>query len=302
MKFHRLFQRQGMHVLSNDIYTWSKLSILLKKKTQGSFGFCTSWRKFCSLRTNQTGLTKYNPISELQPFISVPIIQEGAIPFNPSEPEIKSASKFFTPRGRSHQIQHIGTAADMSKLPTYDIPEVAFIGRSNVGKSSLIRALFSSASDEVHRKVAVSSKPGRTKALQLYQAGTAFTLVDMPGYGHNMPSYFKDCVETYFKERKKLVRSFILIDAVMGITESDRIGLEMMEEMVIPYVMVLTKIDKTTKHQLLRNLMSVIEYRDQHNKCCLPQPFLVSSHSGAGIELLKTLIAYVTGNMLVKGS
>ncbi|XP_069130523.1 GTP-binding protein 8-like isoform X1 [Argopecten irradians] len=304
MKFYRLLNPQGMTILTKDNCTWSKLCVLLRKTSSlgcDSLGSLSKRTCVSYPKSPKTQLTKYNPISELQPFVAVPIIPDETVPFNPSESEIKSAATFFEPKEKSHVIRHIKTAARISDLPTYDIPEVAFIGRSNVGKSSLIQALFSKAPSGVHRKIVVSSKPGRTKALQLYQAGNAFTMVDMPGYGHNMPHYFVDCVETYFKERKKLVRSFVLIDAAVGITENDMIGLQMMEEMVIPYIIVLTKIDKAKRHQLLGNLMSVMKYRDQHNRYCLPQPFLVSAHRGDGIELLKTLIAYVTGNMLVTG-
>ncbi|XP_033743157.1 GTP-binding protein 8-like isoform X1 [Pecten maximus] len=303
MKFHRLLKHQGMTVLTKDNCTWSKLSMLLRNTSRGSFGVCSSSKRSCLSKTYQANqLTKYNPISELQPFVAVPIIPDGTVPFNPSESEIKSASTFFEPKTKLHEIKHIKTAAKIPDLPTYDIPEVAFIGRSNVGKSSLIKTLFSKAPNEVLRKLSVSSKPGRTKALQLYQAGEVFTLVDMPGYGHHMPHYFTDCVESYFKQRTNLEMVFILIDGEIGLTSLDKEMLEKLQVFSAVHCMVLTKIDKANRHRLLGNLMSVMQYRDKHNKYCLPQPFLVSAHTGEGIELLKTFIAYVTGNMLVIGS
>ncbi|XP_021360228.1 GTP-binding protein 8-like isoform X2 [Mizuhopecten yessoensis] len=303
-KFRRLLGNQGMVVLSKPGFTWSKLSALLSNTTLGSFGISTSTNIQCLSATDQkkTQLTPYNPISELQPFVAVPIIPEGTASFNPAESEIKFASKFFTPKDESYKIKHIKTAAEIDKLPKYDIPEVAFIGRSNVGKSSLIHTLFSKAPITVLRKLSVSSKPGRTKALQLYQAGGAFTLVDMPGYGHNMPSYFVNCVETYFQKRTNLKVVFILIDSEIGLTRLDKDMLEKLHGFSTVHCLVLTKIDKVNRHQLVRNLMSVMNYRDEHSRFCLPQPFLVSAHSGAGIELLQTFIAYVTGNMLVTGS
>uniref|UniRef100_A0A5F8GEY1 GTP binding protein 8 n=1 Tax=Monodelphis domestica TaxID=13616 RepID=A0A5F8GEY1_MONDO len=114
---------------------------------------------------------------------------------------------------------------------------ICFIGRSNVGKSSLIKALFSLVPEV---EVRVSKKPGHTKKMNFFKVGKYFTLVDMPGYGFKAPKDFVEMVEAYLKERTNLTRTFLLVDSVVGIQKADRIAIEMCEEYALPYVNIQT--------------------------------------------------------------
>uniref|UniRef100_G3VHD7 GTP-binding protein 8 n=1 Tax=Sarcophilus harrisii TaxID=9305 RepID=G3VHD7_SARHA len=171
---------------------------------------------------------------------------------------------------------------------------VCFIGRSNVGKSSLIKALFSLAPEV---QVRVSKKPGHTKKMNFFQVGKYFTLVDMPGYGFKAPKDFVDMVEAYLKERPNLTRTFLLIDGVVGIQKTDSIAIEMCEEFSLPYVMVLTKIDKASKGYLAKQVLQIQEFVDTQTQGCFPQLFPVSSVTYSGIHLLRCFLAHITGNL-----
>uniref|UniRef100_A0A663LPK5 GTP-binding protein 8 n=2 Tax=Athene cunicularia TaxID=194338 RepID=A0A663LPK5_ATHCN len=171
---------------------------------------------------------------------------------------------------------------------------VCFIGRSNVGKSSLIRALFS-LSPEV--EVRVSKTPGHTKKINFFKVGKYFTLVDMPGYGYRAPQDFVEMVEDYLQERHNLKRTFLLVDGVVGLQKTDHTAVEMLEEFGIPYVMVLTKIDRASRGLLLKNVLEIQEFVKGKTQGCFPQLFLVSSLEFSGVHLLRCFIVHVTGNL-----
>ncbi|KAI0242393.1 GTP-binding protein 8 [Lamellibrachia satsuma] len=236
-----------------------------------------------------------NPLSLLEPLLLVPLLKENEKVFRPSVEEVKRAQDMFRPeRGRC--IEPMKGVIHFTDLPDPRLPEVAFIGASNVGKSSLIKALFHDPPDV---KISISKKPGHTKVVKLYKLRKAFCLVDMPGYGENMPPYYVESVEEYILKRQQLVRTFLLIDGMTGLTEEDRVGIEMMEEFGRPYALVLTKIDLTTRHIILKNLMEINKERSLWMQGALPQPFLVSAKSGAGVAFLRAFVAYVTGNLKV---
>ncbi|XP_056342778.1 GTP-binding protein 8 isoform X1 [Oenanthe melanoleuca] len=172
--------------------------------------------------------------------------------------------------------------------------QVCFIGRSNVGKSSLIRALFSLAPEV---EVRVSKTPGHTKKINFFKVGKYFTLVDMPGYGYRAPRDFVEMVEAYLQERRNLKRTFLLVDGVVGLQKTDHIAIEMLEEFGIPYVMVLTKIDRASRGVLLKNVLEIQEFVKESTQGCFPQLFLVSSVEFSGVHLLRCFVAHVTGNL-----
>ncbi|XP_061222625.1 GTP-binding protein 8 isoform X2 [Neopsephotus bourkii] len=196
--------------------------------------------------------------------------------FQPDLPALQRAEALFK-SGRDHPIDY-----------------VCFIGRSNVGKSSLIRALFS-LSPEV--EVRVSKTPGHTKKMNFFKVGKYFTLVDMPGYGYRAPQDFVEMVEAYLQERHNLKRTFMLVDGVAGLHKTDHIAAEMLEEFGIPYVIVLTKIDRASRGLLLKNVLEIQEYVKEKTKGCFPQLFLVSSLEFSGVHLLRCFVAHVTGNL-----
>ncbi|XP_005994544.1 GTP-binding protein 8 isoform X1 [Latimeria chalumnae] len=206
--------------------------------------------------------------------------------FNPSLEDIKKAEAIFKP-SRKHEIDYFTSAVRLDHAPQPSQPEVCFIGRSNVGKSSLIKCLFS----------LVPGIEGHTKKMNFYKVGKAFTLVDMPGYGYKAPKDFVDMVEPYLQTRQNLKRTFLLMDGSVGIQKADHIAIDMCEEFGIPYVLVITKIDKAPKGLLLKHLLEVQEVIQKQTLGCFPQPFLVSSLHYSGIHLLRCFIAHITGNL-----
>ncbi|XP_066203052.1 GTP-binding protein 8 [Saccopteryx leptura] len=217
--------------------------------------------------------------------------------FDPRLEDIARADWFFTATERN-RIEYHSSAVRLDHAPALARPEVCFIGRSNVGKSSLIKALFSLAPEV---EVRVSKKPGHTKKMNFFKVGKYFTLVDMPGYGYRAPEDFVDMVETYLKERKNLMRTFLLVDSVVGIQKADNIAIEMCEELALPYVMVLTKIDKSSKGHLLKQVLQIQKFVDTKTQGCFPQLFPVSAVTYSGIHLLRCFIANITGNLKTDG-
>ncbi|XP_016055701.1 PREDICTED: GTP-binding protein 8 isoform X1 [Miniopterus natalensis] len=214
------------------------------------------------------------PLQELQRYLlpdSEPDLLQLRI-FDPSLEDVARAESFFTATARN-RIEYRSSAVRLDHAPDLLRPEVCFIGRSNVGKSSLIKALFSLAPEV---EVRVSKTPGHTKKMNFFKVGKYFTLVDMPGYGYRAPEDFVDMVETYLKERKNLMRTFLLVDSVVGIQKADNIAIEMCEEFALPYVMVLTKIDKPSKGHLLKQVLQIQKFVDTKTQGCFPQLFPVS--------------------------
>ncbi|KAM4887761.1 GTP-binding protein 8 isoform 2-T2 [Thomomys bottae] len=210
--------------------------------------------------------------------------------YDPSPEDFERAEGFFTATAKNH-IEYLSSAVRLDHAPTLARPEVCFIGRSNVGKSSLIKALFSLAPDV---EVRVSKRPGHTKKMNFFKVGKHFTLVDMPGYGYRAPEDFVDMVETYLKERRNLKRTFLLVDSVVGITKTDQIAIEMCEEFALPYVMVLTKTDKPSMGRLLKQVIEIQKFVNTQTQGCFPQLFPVSVMTYSGIHLLRCFIANVT--------
>lgn len=239
-----------------------------------------------------------NPCTELQQYIEVPLFKEGELPFTPSIPDMKESQKIFTP-DTDHEIKFLTSAADPDGFPEHNLPEVTFIGRSNVGKSSLLRAIFA----KVPGLVKTSKKPGHTQLVNFFQVGNRLCLVDMPGYGFRQPKCFLTGVEGYLKTRQNLKRTFLLVDGKVGFQRWDEVALEMLEEFAIPYGLVITKIDKAIPSQRLRNLLYLQQVRDKYSSVsCFPQPFMTSSITGEGIAYLQAFIAHITGNLALESS
>lgn len=146
-------------------------------------------------------------------------------------------------------------AANISQVPNYRNPEVAFIGASNVGKSSIINALLS-------RKIAiVSSTPGRTRQLNFFisekDLPQSLVLVDMPGYGFakagkkDIASWQKTSFE-YLAQRPNLQRVFLLIDPIKGLKEGDIEIINMFNTLAVSFQIVLTKVDKLKNEEIAK--------------------------------------------------
>ncbi len=172
---------------------------------------------------------------------------------------------------------------DVSKCPKERIPEYAFIGRSNVGKSSLINMLTN------HKKLAkISGKPGKTQLINHFLINDNWFLVDLPGYGYAKVSKskrksFQDFIKDYFLQREQLVCSFILVDSRH---EPQKIDLEFMQflgENGMPFCIVFTKADKMGNTKLQQNL---ITYKNKILESweSVPTHFVTSSETSMGKE------------------
>ena len=177
-------------------------------------------------------------------------------------------------------------------LPNDGKPEIAFAGRSNVGKSSLINALTGQKS-----LARVSVTPGRTRELNFFTLGKddAFYLVDMPGYGYARASKaevkgWTRLIQDYLKGRRELKRVFLLIDARHGLKASDREIMTLMDEAAVSYQGVLTKADKPKAGDLAAIEEKVVSELAKR-PAAFPQLIATSARTGAGLPELRAAIA-----------
>ncbi len=163
--------------------------------------------------------------------------------------------------------------------------EVCFIGRSNVGKSTLINALTN------QRQLArTSNTPGRTQLINFFQDSKKRTLVDLPGYGYaKMPKSVKAkmiiMIEEYFLNRKELVKTFVLIDSKIGPTIDDILMIKSLNEINREFIVILTKADKVNQSDLYKTKQRLLE---------LAKNFvIISSLKGTNIQKLKKIIGTI---------
>jgi len=202
----------------------------------------------------------------------------------------------WSERGRrlfSSKCDFVLSSPDLKSLPLPDRSEIAFIGRSNVGKSSIINALTG------RKGLARSSTtPGRTQQLNFFNLGNRLRLVDLPGYGFanapkNTVKAWHTLVLSFLRSRTNLERVFILIDSRRGLMDSDFEMMNMLDDTAVPYCIVLTKADKVTKTELERVKNSVTNQLGKH-PACYPCITATSSLKGEGIAELRGDISYLT--------
>jgi GTP-binding protein len=187
------------------------------------------------------------------------------------------------------------TAADKpGSLPDPTLPEIAFAGRSNVGKSSLINALLGRNS-----LARTSHTPGRTQQLNFFLLGKRLYVVDMPGYGYAAVSkakikIFSQLIQDYLKGRVPLKRAFVLIDSRHGFKPPDLVVMEMLDRAAVSYQIVLTKGDKSSPAHLGALIASITETLKKH-PAAFPTPFVTSSVTKAGLDPLREAIAELVG-------
>ncbi len=162
-------------------------------------------------------------------------------------------------------------------LPPPTLPEIAFAGRSNVGKSSLINALLGRKS-----LARVSHTPGRTQQLNFFLLGKRFYIVDMPGYGYAVTSKAKikiwsRLIQDYLKGRIPLKRVFLLIDSRHGFKATDEVVMEELDKAAVSFQIVLTKADKSTSAHLEELVVSLTETLKKH-PAAFPTPLMTSSN------------------------
>lgn len=178
----------------------------------------------------------------------------------------------------------------LNQLPEADLPEVAFAGRSNVGKSSLVNALTG-------RKTLArtSNTPGRTQQLNFFNLGNRLKLVDMPGYGYAKESKEKveawnDMVRRFLRGRVTLRRALVLIDSRHGLKPNDHEIMDMLDRTAVPYVVVLTKADKV-KATELDKVRRDTELGLKKHPAAFPDIHVTSSEKGTGIAELRASLA-----------
>ena len=188
-------------------------------------------------------------------------------------------------------IEFLKSAPEMQFLPDPDVPEVAFAGRSNVGKSALLNALTNRKS-----LARTSNTPGRTQELNFFDVGTPLQmrLVDMPGYGFaeapkDLVRRWRYLVNDYLRGRQVLKRALVLIDSRHGLKDVDREVMRMLDDAAVSYHIVLTKGDKV-KPSALGTLYEVTLTEAAKHPAAHPAIFTTSSETGTGIAELRTAI------------
>ncbi|HVI29607.1 ribosome biogenesis GTP-binding protein YihA/YsxC [Hansschlegelia sp.] len=181
-------------------------------------------------------------------------------------------------------------AAKLAQLPEMDRPEIAFAGRSNVGKSSLVNALTG-------RKTLAktSNTPGRTQQLNYFDLGGRAYMVDMPGYGYaqapvDQVRAWTALVKSYLRGRASLGRVFVLIDSRHGLKEVDREALDLLDQAATSYQIVLTKLDQLKppeREERIAQTAAALARRP----AAFPVVLATSSREGIGLEELRAAIA-----------
>jgi len=194
----------------------------------------------------------------------------------------------------ARECRFVAGAATSSAIPPSRLTEIAFAGRSNVGKSSLVNALTG-------RKTLArtSHTPGRTRQINFFELAGAMMLVDLPGYGYARAarSEIKEwtgMVRDYLKGRATLRRVLVLIDGRHGVKPSDEAIMTMLDEAAVSYQGVLTKTDKVTPSGLEAVTARTLEALSRHG-AAHPEVLATSSVSGAGIPELKAMLAALAG-------
>ncbi len=198
----------------------------------------------------------------------------------------ETARKLF-----SGPVSFLKSAPELKFLPDPGVPEIAFAGRSNVGKSSLLNALTNR-----NALARTSNTPGRTQELNIFEVGdpVRLRLVDMPGYGfakapRDVARKWRYLVNDYLRGRQALKRTLLLIDSRHGIKEIDREVMKMLDDAAVSYRIVLTKADKV-KASDLADVTRATEEEARKRPAAHPGIIVTSAGTGLGMDRLRAAV------------
>ncbi|ACG76803.1 GTP-binding protein CgpA [Phenylobacterium zucineum HLK1] len=198
--------------------------------------------------------------------------------------ELEAARVLF-----AHPVRFLMGAVAISGLPDPDLPEVAFAGRSNVGKSSLINAV--TGRKDLAR---ASNEPGRTREVNFFVADEKLRLVDLPGYGwarasKSVARKFQNLGRDYLRGRPNLKRVYLLIDARHGLKDVDKEALDALDVAAVSYQIVLTKADKLRAAEVEKVVAETLQ-KVSKRPAAFPRVLATSSEKGTGIPELRAEI------------
>ncbi len=185
-------------------------------------------------------------------------------------------------------VDFVVGVANLQQLPKTNLPEIIFIGRSNVGKSSLLNKLCS------RKNIArVSATPGKTRELNYYLMNKELYFVDLPGYGYakvaeHVKAGWTQMIEEFFHTRRQIALAIQIVDARLGPTELDNTMMGWLDFYKVPFLLILTKADKLPKNKLVTQMNSISAQLSKYKYLVGVQPFSAVSGDGR-IELLKTI-------------
>lgn len=184
----------------------------------------------------------------------------------------------------------IAAAQNLTALPPISLPEIAFAGRSNVGKSSLVNALTGRTT-----LARTSQTPGRTRQLIFFSLASRLQLVDLPGYGYARASKtdikaWTKLTRKFLVGRQSLLRMLLLIDSRRGIGQADKEMMKLMDDSAVSWAVVLTKVDKIKSEQLQKVCDKTQQEINLH-VAAYPHIWKTSSQTGAGIAELRAHLA-----------
>ena len=195
-----------------------------------------------------------------------------------------------------NQVEFIGSYPGIGKMPVHDKPEFCFIGRSNVGKSSLLNYLSGQNS-----LAKTSKKPGKTQNINLFYNSVGYYFVDLPGYGYASISKsertrWKKMIYDYLEKRENLVVCFILIDSRISFQEIDKVFINWTGQKNLPVSLVFTKTDAVKVNLKAKHISQVKKELLVHWES-LPDIFEVSSEKKVGGEILNDYIIEIISSL-----
>ena len=209
-------------------------------------------------------------------------MSEAHTPFD--DEALEAARIFF-----AHPVVFMMGAVAIDGLPAPDLPEVAFAGRSNVGKSSLINAVTGR-----HGLARASTAPGRTREINFFVADAALRLVDLPGYGfakvsRGVANKFQNLGRSYLRGRPNLKRAYLLIDARHGLKDVDLEAMAAFDTAAVSYQIVLTKADKLKAAEVAAVTADTLS-KIAKRPAAFPRVLATSAEKGGGIAELRAEI------------